>query len=357
MDFSFDKFDMLEDWWKVIVYYPLLQLRTAEKKNFLRKGDGRSRVGQIKDNIQKIQPASKITTSTQLQRPSTASAVQHSDKIRWTNSSPHIQQSSSPALQNLLLVRKDKAKCSDQRSGQENLLRNIHPAHECTFLALDHDKHSSQKNEERPKQPNQIRSTTSQDGCITLSGRKVAPKIHLPEERVGFKKVNDRIVRVCDLDEASTKALSLTTEIKQLLLHSSSGDSTAAEDDPKPPNPPNHLRINSDQNLDLSDEDYASDAPSDVSPSECPRAPHFFHELSSSSGSDDGSDSELQQLCWSDPHKRSRTPKETSGEGTPPGASNSDLLARIFPQVKSAGKNKTNNDLWEKTQHSMNGED
>ncbi|KAF4071077.1 hypothetical protein AMELA_G00280830 [Ameiurus melas] len=324
------------------------QLRTAEKKNFLRKGDGRSRISQIKDNIQKIQPASKITTSTQLQRPSTASAVQHSDKIRWTGSSPHIQQSSSLGRQNLLLIRKGKAKCSGQRSGQENLPRNIHPAHECTFLALDHIKHSSQKNDDCPKQPNQIRSTMLQDGYIMLSGRKDAPKIHLLEERVGFKKVNDRIVRVCDLEEASTKALSLTTEIKQLLLHSSSGDSTAAEDDPKPPTPPNPLRINSDQNLDLSDEDYASDAPSDISPSECPQAPHFFHELSSSSGSDE-SDSELQQLCWSEPLRPSRTPKETSG------ANSLDLLARIFPQVKSTGKNEMNNDLWEKTQHSMNG--
>ncbi|XP_026778705.3 centromere protein J [Pangasianodon hypophthalmus] len=335
------------------------QLRTAEKRNFLRKGDGQSRISKSKDNIQEIQPASKSTTSTQLQRPSTPSAVQDSDRSRRMNSSTHTQQSNSPALENLLLMRKSKAKCSDQTSGQENLLRNNVPPHEGKSLALNHNEHFSQKNEECSKQPNQIRSTKLQDGCIMLSGRNVAPKIHHLEERVGFKKVNDRIVRVCDLDEASTKTLSLTTEIKQLVLNSASDDSTSAEDDPKPPTPPNPLRINSDQNLDLSDEDYASDAPSDTGPSECPRAPHcFLAQLSSSSGSDDGSDPELQKLCWSEPHKPSRTPKETSGEAAPPSASTSDLLARIFPQVKSTGKTKTDNELWEKalkTQHSMNG--
>lgn len=355
--FSFNMYDVLEDWWKDLVYYPLLQLRTAEKRNFLRKGDGRSRICKSKGSIQKIQLASMSTMSTQLHRPSTASAVQHSAKSRWMNSSPHTQQSNSPALENLLLVRKGKAKCS----GQENLVRNNVAPHDGISLALDHNKHSNQKNEECSKQANQIRSTKLQDECIMFSGRKVAPKIHLLEERVGFKKVNDHIVRVCDLDEARTKTLSLTNEIKQLLLHSVSGDSTSAEDDTNPPTPPNPLRINSDHNLDLSDEDYASDAPSDAGPSECPRAPQcFIAQLSSSSGSDDGSDSELQQLCWSEPHKHSRTPKEISGEAIPPCARSSDLLARIFPHVKSTGKTKTDNELWEKaskTQDSMNGED
>lgn len=178
---------------------------------------------------------------------------------------------------------------------------------------------------------------------------------HLLVESVGFKKVNDRIVKVCDLDQASTKTLSLTNEIKQLLLYSMSGDSTDVEDDPKPPTPPKPLRVNSDHNLDLSDEDYASDAPSDAGPSECPRAPHcFLAQFSSSSGSDDGSDSELQQLC------RSKPRKETSDEATPRCARSSDILARVFPQVKSTGKTKTGNEPLEKalkTQHSINGRD
>lgn len=329
----------------------MLQLRTAEKKNFLRKGDGRSRIDKSKE---KIQPAFKSTTSTQLQRPSTASAVQHSEKSRWTKSSPHPQQSNSPALENLSLMREGKEKCSE-RSGQENILRNNDPSHDGKFLALDHDKRSSQKNKECSKQPNQIRSTKLQDGCIMFSGRNVASKLHLLEERVGFKKVNDRIVRVCNVDQVSTKTLSLTAEIKQLLLHSASGDSTGTEDEPKPPTPPNTLRVNSEHNLDLSDEDYASDAPSDAGPSECPRAPHcFLAQLSSSSGSDDGSDSELRQLCWSEPHQ------ETSGEATPRCARSSGILTRIFPQVKSTGKTKMDNKHWDKalkTQHSMNGED
>ncbi|XP_060772381.1 centromere protein J isoform X2 [Neoarius graeffei] len=282
------------------------QLRTAEKRNFLRKGAGRSRICKSKDTIQN-------TTSTQLHRPSTV-------------------------------------KCSSQ----ENLLRHNVPPHDGKSLALDHDKHSNQKNEECSQQPNQIRSTKLQDECSMFSGRKVAPKIHLLEERVGFKKVNDHIVRV---DETSTEALCLTNEIKQLLLHSVSDDSTSAEDDTSPPTPPNPSRINSDHNLELSDEDYASDSPSDAGPSECPRTSQcFLAQLSSSSGSDDGSDSELQQLCWSEPHKP--TPKETSGEAISLCARSYDLLDRMFPHVKSTGKTKTDNQLWEKvlkTQDSMNG--
>lgn len=344
MDFPFNMCDIWEDWWKFIVCYSLLQLKTAEKRNFLRKGDGRSRISKSKDSIQKIPPDSKSTTSTQLQRPSAVSAVQHTHKGRWMNSSLHNS-----------TMRKGQAKCSEQRSAQENLLRNDVPPHDAKSLALDDNKNSSQKIEASSKQPNQIRSIKLEDGRVTLYGRKVAPMIHLFEERVGFKKVNDRIVRVCDLDQASTKTLSLTTEIKRLLLHSASGDSTSAEDDPKPPTPPNPLRINSDHNLDLSDEDYASDAPSDAGPSECPRAPHCFSvRISSSSGSEDESDSELQQFRWSESHK------ETNGEATPHCARSSDILARIFPQVKSVGKVKTDNELWEKalkTPHSMNGED
>lgn len=307
----------------------------------MRKGDGKSSIG--KGN-EKIQPTPMSTASTRLQRLSTASAVQLGDKSRWKNSSPHTQQSSSPALENLLLMTKGHAKCSDQRCDQENRLRN----NGGKSLAVDH----AEKNEDHSKQPNQIKS---QDGCVMLSGRKVGPKIHLFEEKFGFKKVNDRIVRVCDLDQASTKMLSLTTEVKQLLIRSASGDITGTEDDPKPPPPPDPLRIISDHSLDLSDEDYASDAPSDADPTACSQASRcFLAQLSSSSGSDDGSDSELQQLRWSEP------PKESSGDATPRCARSADILARIFPQVRSTGKNKTDNEIWEKglkSQHYMNGED
>ncbi|XP_060722160.1 centromere protein J, partial [Tachysurus vachellii] len=324
------------------------QLRTAEKKNFLRKGDGRSRISQSKGDIQKIQAASKI------HRPSTSCPVQNSDQSRCMNRSPQTRESSSSALENLLLKKKRKAEFSEQKSGQENLLRNNVTSPHAKSLYLNNKKHSSPKTQEIFKQPNKTRSTKMQDGCVMLSGRKVASRIHLLEERIGFKTVNDRIVRVCDLEEATTKTLSLTTEIKKLFLQSSSGsDSTGAEEDPKPPTSSNP----SDDRMDQSDEDYASDAPSDAETTpECPRATRCFSaHLSTSSGSEDGSDSELQRLSWSEPHKDSsqRSPKETSTEATTFSTRSSELLARIFPQVKS----KTDNKLWETasgTQHSVN---
>ncbi|KAF7690527.1 hypothetical protein HF521_012331 [Silurus meridionalis] len=313
------------------------QLRSTEKRNFLHKGDGRSRISKAKDNIQKIHPSSKNAKSLQLQKPTTASTVLHIDKNKWLNGSPH---------ENLLSIRKGQAK---------NLPRNKVSPHDAKPPAVDHDKNSSQNLKEPSEQPSQI-SIKLHNRCTALSDKKVAPKLHLLQERVGFKKINDRIVRVCDLDEVTTKTLCLSTEIKQMLLHNTSGDSTGAEDDPNPPTPFNPLRINSDRNLDLSDEDYASDAPSDAGPSECPQAPHgFLDQLSSSSGSDDGSNSELQQLCWAEPHKTSINPKEKiSSEATRACGRSSDLLARIFPHVKS----NTEKTVWEKdlkTQHSTNG--
>ncbi|GAA6074108.1 centromere protein J [Tachysurus ichikawai] len=325
------------------------QLRTAEKRNFLRKGDGRSRISQSKGDIQKIQ------ASSQIHRPSTSCPVQNSDQSSCMNRSPHTRERSSSALENLLLKKTRKAECSEQKSGQENLLKNNVTSHDTKSLDLNNKRHSYPKTQENFKQPNQTRSTKLQDGCVMLSGRKVASRIHLLEERIGFKTVNDRIVRVCDLEEATTKTLSLTTEIKKLFLQSSSGgDSTGAEEDPKPPTSPNP----SDDRMDQSDEDYASDAPSDAETTpECPRATRCFSaHLSTSSGSEDESDSELQRLSWSEPHKVSSqiSPKETSAEATPFSTRSSSLLARIFPQVKSKADNK----LWETTsgtQHSVKG--
>lgn len=330
-------------------FYSLLQFKTAEKRNFLRKGDGKVRISKSNE---KIQPASKSTASTELlqhQRPSSASTVQQSDKNRWTNCSPHTHHSSSPTLENLSLMRKGKVKCSDQRPDQENRL--LTRSDDSKSLAVDHDQQNfSQQYKEHSKQPNQRKL---QDGCLILSGQKVAPKIHLFTERIGFKKVNDRIVRVCDLDQANTQTVSLTTETKQLLFNNTSGDFTGPEDDPKTLPCPDPLRINSDHNLDLSDEDYASDAPSDAGPSEYPQASRCFSaQLSSSSGSDDESESELQQLCWSEPLK------ETSNPNRPWRARSSDILTRIFPHMKCTGETKT--EIWEqslKTQNFMNGED
>lgn len=322
----------------VYQFYSFLQHKTAEKRNFLRKGDGKFRISKSKE---KIQQAS--TELLQLQSPSSTSSAPYSDKSRWMTCDPYSHQNSSPTLENLL-IRKGQDKRPDQRPDQENRLRSD------DSKSVDRDKHNfSQQNKEHSKQPNQMKI---QDGCLILSGQKAAPKILLFEERVGFKKVNDRIVRVCDLNQTNTRTLSLTNEIKQLLLKNTSGDITGPQDDPKPPPCLDPLRINSYHNLNLSDEDYASDAPSDAGPREYPQASRCFSaRLSSSSGSDDDSESELKQLCWSEPLK------ETRNETRPHGGRSSDILTRIFPKMKCTGETKIEIRTESlKTQHCMNGE-
>ncbi|XP_036437962.1 centromere protein J isoform X2 [Colossoma macropomum] len=366
------------------------EVTVTEKRNFLRKGDGRSRIGKSRDIIQKIQPVScsqqaKNMNSAQQQR-HWASLLQHSDKEIWMSCSLHTKQRCL-ASQDSLRKTKDEGKYfSHQRSSVDRPLNSGAPLcdikkqgpgdfnrssnrNQSPFFshALTQDESSSsQKSEElskEPKRSSELQNERLRQSYAKHSDSKGDLKARPHEERVSFKKINDRIVRVSERRghspntanaEPGIESLSLTTEVMQLLLDSNSSGNTSAEDDfesLKLPVPPNTSRLNcNDQNLDLSDEDYASDAPSetgDCPPDKVRTSRCLSAQFSSSSSSEEASDSELQCLSWSETEKVKETAKrsvlpeckrETERNSDSKILCNSNLLTKIFPQIKSTRK-------------------
>lgn len=127
-------------------------------------------------------------------------------------------------------------------------------------------------------------------------------------ENVGFKKINDRIVKVNEIiglpmnrSEKSSQEFNLTNELMESLDLSDSNNSTSTEDGPvsqshRPlPHFPSRHTDHKDESLDLSDDDYASDAPSEID-----SVSRFSEERPSStptsSSSSSGSESEPESL-------------------------------------------------------------
>ncbi|XP_062324234.1 centromere protein J isoform X3 [Osmerus eperlanus] len=186
----------------------------------------------------------------------------------------------------------------------------------------------------------------------------VPPRVKSSEEGVGFKTVDDRIVRVVGSGAAEGRPRSgsrtshreVTSSAPRAWqavrghprtraesLHSSSGPSSSdkeaegeggveeipspnAHQLPSPPSPPPHAGPE-DRGLDLSEGDYASDAPSDggegqltsqlQTPNQGPAGLPLSSSLSSSSGSD-----ELRDVLWSE--TASQDPHTLSAWGTSP---------------------------------------
>ncbi|XP_066553561.1 centromere protein J isoform X2 [Amia ocellicauda] len=244
------------------------------------------------------------------------------------------------------------------------------------------DSHSSPWTRQGAEQPLAAQAPESaaalRDGRQSTETDKMGPG---PE----FKKVNDRIVRVSDGADLSTHSggeksvirarcgagreiHTWRTEEMQFQPPSSTGDSTSSEVDPKSQchEQPTHqapLRLgHTDRNLDLSEDDYASDAPSGGEEAASrPQTPHRFsllHQISSSSSTStsDSSSDELRSYNW---HKKAvaspqhRSPKKelTDKRRTPflPGndsswkanikpPSTSELVASLFPGLKTREK-------------------
>lgn len=149
------------------------------------------------------------------------------------------------------------------------------------------------------------------------------PKVKAQAVNVGFKTVNDHIVRVTENGPVSSenadgkkvthsnftnisKSQSGSTAVMSLLsLSSSNSDednpNSQCHQQPTLPSPP---RLgHKDQNLDLSDGDYASDAPSeagDILPSRPfpTHGPTLHHHHPSSSCSSSDSETELRDINW-----------------------------------------------------------
>ncbi|KAL7871551.1 hypothetical protein SRHO_G00065340 [Serrasalmus rhombeus] len=375
----------------------------TEKRNFLRKGDGRSRIGKSKDIIQKIQPVScsqqaKNMNSAQQQRHS-ASLLQHSDKDIWMSCGLYTKHRCLASQDSLRKAKDEGTYFSDQRSSVDRPLNSgVSPCdiqkqwpgnfnrssnrNQSPFLchALTQDESSSSQKSEglakEPKRSSEFQNERLRQSYAKHSDSKGDLKARPHEERVSFKKINDHIVRVGERRGLSPNILdghtvsaepSITTEVMQL-LDSNSGGSTSSEDDSeshKLPGPPNTSRLNcNNQNLDLSDEDYASDAPSETG--DCPvNGIKALCCLSAqfSSSSEEASDSELQCLRWFETEKvkeiakrsvRPECKRETGRNSDSRILCNSNLLTTIFPQIKSTRKDNAE-DRGFNTQQSTNG--
>ncbi|KAI4887674.1 hypothetical protein NFI96_014872 [Prochilodus magdalenae] len=371
----------------------------TEKRNFLRKGDGRSRIGKNRDAIQKIQ----YVSCNQQAKDMNSALLQQ--EIRMSNND--TKQRRCPALQDSLIKTKDEEKhFSDQRPPVDRHLNNVGPRYHIKQPgdlnpssdrmqspslrhALTHDQSSSSQKSEDSKEPKRSSESHNQrlsQGYTKHSGGKGDLTVR-PLERVSFKKINDRIVRVNEgrghspdiqdghtvSAEPSIERLSLTTEVMQLLLDSNSSGSTSAEDEfesHKLPVPSNtSMKNHNNQNLELSEEDYASDAPSE--PRNCPvdkvRPPHCFsvHFPSSSDSDEEASDSELQCLSWSEAEKVRNTAessapadckRQTGRNSNSRLPCNPNLLTKIFPQIKSTRRDKTEDRTFN-TQQSTDGKE
>ncbi|XP_076873904.1 uncharacterized protein LOC143523382 isoform X2 [Brachyhypopomus gauderio] len=361
-----------------------IQIRTGAtstvKGNFLHKGDGGAR---IKKRVKSME-----------QQPSVC-VLQHSDKSRRMRSSPVTQQRSIPALLDPLHTEahsnpsEQRSEIRDKDGGVRNSMdsrdgkalacdvcllsnnKNQRPYLACNSSSVDNSDSqnrdpikSDQKCDQRRE--SHIQHNRHNQSCNGLSSNKSDLTAGPLKERVSFKKVNDRIVRVTERSDSpsSTHGLILSTEIKQLFLHSDSSDSTSAEDYPvsqghrlpKPPSNPSRVD-DGDKNVDWSDEDYASDPLSDAGDGapgrgRTPRC--LLAKIYDTAGSSsDGSDAEIQCLHWSQtdtvkeaPLSQDRRALEKEGEATP---CTSDLLGRVFPRFSCPGEARAEGGCSERT--------
>lgn len=178
------------------------------------------------------------------------------------------------------------------------------------------------------------------------NGSKPSGSAPTQNRSVGFKKVNDHIVKIHEKKhltknplqsghtKETSKEVNLTDEVMESLALSESNDSSSSEHglNSQPHSPfPHYLSRHADhkdQSLDLSDGDYASDAPSETQFNE-------EHRTSTpmSSSSSFSSDSELKTLEGS----MANCSKKTEERGTysdfrPPSVP--DTLTKTFPKVK-----------------------
>ncbi|XP_055740842.1 centromere protein J-like [Salvelinus fontinalis] len=352
--------------------------RVAERRYFLKKGKGVSRIERGKDSVQQktwrraslslSQQPRKVSCGSQ-QRRSSAPSLQLSDRTGHRVKPLLISQRSCPALTESW--EKTTGPATRERDNRVNQTarhkRTPKPTENTQSKATENTASSVDTRERRDL----LGITTSRkrlvrSPCLTsveLSDEVVSqnhvyaamrdlvhkqlevkephlalqpvdsttqpnnmgqPKVKPQAVNVGFKTVNDHIVRVTDNGPVSSgtadgenvthsnftnisKSQSGSTAVMSLLSLSSS-NSDEDEDNPnsqchKQPTLPSPPRLgHKDQNLDLSDGDYASDAPSEAGDSLPSRpflthGPTLHHHPSSSCSSSD-SDTELRDINW-----------------------------------------------------------
>ncbi|KAK7133868.1 hypothetical protein R3I94_015659 [Phoxinus phoxinus] len=307
------------------------QIRGAEKRNFLRKGEGTSKISKVKDCSLSLKRRCSISPQLMNMKPSQQS-------VRPTEETPNR---SSPAL-------KSVGNLSDQKPGLEDSLKKT--------IALQDDYFSSNnKGKVKALTANIANNAVSlkskhREGVVRnygkTNGSKPSGSAPAQSRSVGFKKVNDHIVKIHEKNcltknyrqsghtKETSKEVNLIDEVMESLALSESNDSTSSEDGPnsQPHSPfPRYLSRHTDhkdQSLDLSDGDYASDAPSETQFNEEHRT-----STPTSSSSSFSSDSELKSLEGF----MGNCSKKTEERGTyidfrPPSVP--DTHTKTFPKVK-----------------------
>ncbi|XP_048063489.1 uncharacterized protein si:ch211-140l13.3 isoform X2 [Megalobrama amblycephala] len=336
------------------------QITGAEKRNFLRKGEGTSRISKGKDSSQSVKRRCSISPQTMNIKPSQQS-------VRPTEEMPNR---SSPAL-------KGVGDLSDQRSGLEDSLKRT--------VDLQEDNYSSNsKGKVKALTANIANNAASlkskhSEGVMRnygkTNGSKPSGSAKAQSRSVGFKKINDHIVKVNEKNRLTkhyhqsghtSKEVNLTDEVMESLALSESNESTSSEDGPnsQPHSPfPHYLSRHTDhkdQSLDLSDGDYASDAPSETRFNEENRT-----STPMSSSSSFSSDSELKSLEGSMANRSKKTEERgANSDFRPPSAP--EPLTKTFPKVKVTPEDVTHGMEQEKPhtsirskmeEHDFNGED
>lgn len=343
-------------------------------KKFLRKGDGVSRIGKSKARISYSLPHTKQVTagfSTQTQQ--MAPPKQFSRKRLMTGNTPPVLQKPSGGIVRLWqgadahnmgqVERSATASWDNGKNPVTAAAAHLYPTVEsgdcpepqsqmsakytCASHAVEKEKrcpqdHTQGSNSRR----NSLHQASSSDREATLG---VSPQA---TGAVAFKKVNDQIVRVSQraprsADSESDRGLSSTkpdgpktlslvaTELMQSLHISTSSESS--EEDPEwqphaaPVSPTPTALCPRDQNLDLSDGDYASDAPSETGPLSALQTRTSNINSPQLSSSSENSDSELHCFGW----KRADTSKKPAEMKL---TSASQLLCSIFPKIEPADK-------------------
>ncbi|KAF4099800.1 hypothetical protein G5714_019926 [Onychostoma macrolepis] len=345
------------------------QIRGAEKRNFLRKGEGTSRISKGKDCSQKLQRRRSVSPQMKLSQQTMRPTEFHQKEI---------PNRSSPGLKGL-------ENFCDQRSGVEDPLKK-------TFALQDDDLSSNNKGKVKALTANNNAATLKSKHSVgvlrnfgeTNGSKPSGSALAQSKESVGFKKMNDHIVKIPEknltrkkngfttnyrLHSQSgypSKEVNLTDEVMESLALSDSHNSTSSEDGPSSQShqPLPHYRSrhtdHKDQSLDLSDGDYASDAPSETRFNE---EHHTSNSMSSSSSF--SSDSELKSLQESLANCSKKTDKRgTDSDFRQPSAS--ELLTMEFPKVKvtpedtthGMGQEKPHTPIREEMgEHGFNGED
>ncbi|XP_041951268.1 centromere protein J isoform X2 [Alosa sapidissima] len=322
-------------------------------KKFLRKGDGVTSIGKIKVRISDL-----LKSPSEVVDRWEDTAAQNVGQIFVDKKAKTTKQNATKSI---------TAAAGHLRCTVEN---DASPVSQCqtsvSYISASHASENKRTDSHDHIQYSNLRTNSLHQTSATSSDRKVTFRA-TPQTAggVAFKKVNDQIVRVCqraprgtDRDSESDRVqssiepavpdmLSLATELTRSLHCATSGESSGSEDDPEsqchrdpmPPTPPAPCQEY--HNLDLSDGDYASDAPSEAGPCRPVQTRTCSINSPQLPYSSDDSDSELTHLSWNRTD-HSKKPAEVKM------MSASQLLASIFPQIEPADKKTVNDKLKEK---------